>query len=252
MVTDQETPDSRPPLPGADLHIHLRGGMTVEKAVARQCATGLQIGVLKNLGRGWPIETDDQLAAFLDSVSGHPVFAGVQVNDRDWFIKRSAELLGRLDFVLADTMIMAMPDNDSTPVKLWMPELYSIPDPEAWMERYMTHNLRILAEPISILANPTYLPPAVAEHYETLWTDARMEQVIQAALDSQVALEIQARSQYPSDHFIRMAKSMGAVFSFGSNNFHDNPIDMSRCVSAVETFSLTPGDLYVPARPLLT
>jgi len=231
-----------------DYHVHLRGGMTVEKAIQRQAATGIKIGVLRNLGKGWPLETDDQLRAFVDGVEGRPVFVGVQVNDRDWMTKHSPQLLERLDYVLADTMIMPMPDDQNRPVKLWMPEKYTVDDPQAWMERYMRHNLRVLAEPVTILANPTYLPPPVADRYDELWTEERMRRVIRAAIDNHVALEINARSGLPHGRFIRMAKRMGAKFTFGSNNFDDKPIDMSRCFEAIDRYGLTKDDMYVPAR----
>jgi histidinol phosphatase-like PHP family hydrolase len=233
-------------LPFVDYHIHIRGGMTVEKAVDRQAVTGINSGVLENLGTGWPIVTDEQLKAFIDNAAGKPVYVGVQVNDRDWHTKHTPELLKRLDYVLADTMIMAMPNDDSPPVKLWMPELYKIDDPEAWMERYMRHNLRVLSEPISILANPTYLPPAVKSLYDKLWTDERMKQVIQKAVERGIALEIQAKSEFPKERFIRMAKQMGAKFSVGSNNFDDKSIDMTRCLDAIEKFGLTKDDLFLP------
>ncbi|MEA3366482.1 MAG: hypothetical protein U9R68_00035, partial [Planctomycetota bacterium] len=109
------------------------------------------------------------------------------------------------------------------------------------------HNLRVLSEPITILANPTWLPPAVKDKYDELWTEARMQKVIRAAIDHRVALEINARSGYPHDRFIRLAKTMGAKFSFGTNNFHDKPIDMSRCFEAIRRYGLTKDDMYVPA-----
>jgi hypothetical protein len=229
-----------------DFHVHLRGGMTAEKAVARQRDTGHRVGVLRNAGRNWPIDGDDALADFLDSVDGLPLLVGLQVNDRDWYTALNGRLLDRLDFVLADTMIMPMPEDTSTPVKLWMPELYTIDDPEAWMQRYLAHNLRVLAEPISILANPTYLPPAVQDLYDDLWTDDRMQQIIDAAVTNHVALEVPARSQFPGDRFITMAKGLGAQFSFGSNNFDDIPIDMSRCMDAIRRFGLTEEHLFLP------
>jgi hypothetical protein len=233
-------------IPVIDFHIHLRGGMTVEKAMNRQAVTGINSGVLRNIGKGWPIETDDQLREFLDRVDGQPVFVGVQVNDRDWMDAHSPELLKRLDYVLADTMIMPMPTDESEPVKLWIADEYTIDDPEAWMERYMRHNLRVLSEPITILANPTYLPPGVEEKYDQLWTDRRLRQIIQAAIDNQVALEINAGSGLPRDRFLRMAKQMGAKFTFGSNNFDDRPIDMSRCFEAIDRYGLSKQDMYVP------
>lgn len=235
-------------IPVIDFHVHLRGGMTLDKALTRQAITGINVGVLRNLGLGWPLETDDQLRAFLDRVKGQPAFVGVQVNDRGWHKKHDPALWHRLDYVLGDTMIMPMPDNDSAPVKLWMPDLYSIKDAQKWMERYMRHNLRVLAEPITILANPTYLPPPVEDRYDELWTDQRMQTIIRAAIANHVALEINARSGLPHDRFIRMAKEMGAKFSFGSNNFDDQPIDMSRYFEAIDRYGLTKEDMYVPAR----
>ena len=73
-----------------------------------------------------------------------------------------------------------------------------------------------------------------------------MRLVIQAAIDNDVALEINASSEWPHDRFINMAKQMGAKFTFGSNNFNDKPIDMTRCFEAIERYRLTKGDFYVP------
>lgn len=233
-------------IPLIDFHVHLRGGMTIEKAMDRQAVTGINIGVLRNLGAGWPLETDAQLREFLDAVTGRPIFVGVQVNDRDWHKKHAQELLARLDFVLGDTMIMPMPHDNSPPVKLFQPDQFTIDDPEVWMKRYVQHNLRVLAEPITILANPTWLPDSVAGQYDRLWTDERMRKIIQAAIDNHVALEINARSGYPHERFIRMAKQMGAKFSFGSNNFDDQHHDMSRCYEAIEKYGLDKNNLYVP------
>ncbi len=235
-------------VPVIDLHVHLRGGMTVEKAMDRQAVTGINVGVLRNLGTGWPLETDDQLRTFIDSVDDRPVFVGVQVNDRDWHKKHAPELLKRLDYVLADTMIMPMPNDDSPAVKLFQPDKFTIDDPETWMKRYVQHNLRVLAEPATILANPTWLPACVADRYDELWTDQRMQTIIQAAIDNHVALEINAGSGYPHERFIRLAKKMGAKFSFGSNNFDDRPHNMARCLGAIEKYGLTKDDMYVPGR----
>ena len=231
--------------PVIDYHVHLRGGMTAEKALERQAVTGMNVGVLRNLGKGWPLERDEQLREFLDRVDHRPLFVGVQVNDRDWHTQHAPELLERLDFILADTMIMPMPTDDDPPVKLFEPDQYTIEDPEDWMKRYVRHNLRVLAEPVTILANPTWLPPAVADQYDELWTDKRMRRVIQAAIDNHVALEINARSGYPHPRFIKLAREMDASFSFGSNNFDDKHHDMSRCMEAIAKYGLSKKNLYV-------
>lgn len=97
-----------------------------------------------------------------------------------------------------------------------------------------------------MLANPSWLPPAVEDLYGRLWTQERMEAVIAAAIENDVALEINARSGYPRDDFIRLAKEMGAKFTLGTNNFDDKPIDMSRCLEVIRKFDLRKGDFFVP------
>lgn len=236
----------------ADYHIHIRGGMTPEKASRRQEASGIRSGILENFGREWPLSNNLALATFMSGASsvranGNPLQIGLQVNDRDWYQRIDSGLLKRLDFILADTMIMGV-TADGKPCRLWLPGV-TIDDPEAWMEEYMRHNLRVLSEPISILANPTYLPPCISNRYDRLWTDVRMKQVIAKAVEKGIALEIQAGSNYPHPKFLKLAKEMGAKFSFGSNNFDDKTKSLSRWFEALESVDLRPSDLPAPKKP---
>ncbi len=236
-----------------DHHIHLRGGMTAHKAAERQQQSGIRSGVLENHGREWPLHDDASLAAFIDAAravqaDGRRLPVGIQVNDRDWYRQIGPALFARLDFVLADTMIMGT-GADGKPQRLWLPGL-TIDDPEAWMRDYLAHTLRILDEPVSILANPTYLPPCISNRYDQLWTEARMRQVIAKAVERGVALEIQAGSPYPKPVFLALAQSMGATFSFGSNNFDDAVKDPARWFEALRLLDLKPENLLMlPNRP---
>jgi hypothetical protein len=235
-----------------DYHIHIRGGMTLEKAAERQQQSGIQSAVLENFGREWPLADNAKLKEFIDTHSkpladGRRLPVGIQVNDRDWFTQIDPALRKRLDFVLADTMIMGV-TAEGKPRRLWLPGV-TIEDPAAWMEEYLAHNLRILDEPISILANPTYLPPCIAQLHDQLWTEDRMRQVIAKAVAKGVALEIQAGSDFPKPAFLKLAKQLGAKFSFGSNNFDDKTKDLSRWFEAIALLDLTPADLWVPKAP---
>ena len=232
-----------------DYHIHIRGGMTLEKAVQRQNQSGIKSAVLENFGREWPLSDNAKLKDFIDLHSqpqpdGRRVPVGIQVNDRDWFTRIDSAQRQRLDYVLADTMIMGV-TAEGKPRRLWLPGV-TIEDPETWMVEYLAHNLRILDEPISILANPTYLPPCIASRYNELWTEERMRQVIAKAVGKGIALEIQAGSDFPKPAFLKLAKSMGAKFSFGSNNFDDKTKDLARWFEAIEQLDLKPADCWSP------
>jgi hypothetical protein len=221
--------------------------MTREKAVLRQQHSGITSAVLENFGREWPLADNAKLKDFIDAhalagPNNKRVPVGIQVNDRDWFTRIDPALRRRLDFVLADTMIMGL-TAEGKPRRLWLPDV-TIDDPEAWMVEYMAHNLRILGEPVSILANPTYLPPCIARLYDQLWTEERMRQVIAKAVANGIALEIQAGSDFPKPSFLKLAKTMGAKFSFGSNNFDDKTKDLARWFDAIELLDLRPADLW--------
>jgi len=264
-----------------DWHIHIRGGMTPDKAVNRQMMSGIKSAVLENFGREWPLSNNFALAKFimdsrkLTSIPQYrdragelrfehdllislenityrkpdPLPVGIQVNDRDWYRQIDPRLYEQLDFVLADTMIMGV-TAEGKPQRLWLPDV-KIDDADAWMEEYMAHNLRILDEPVSILANPTYLPPCISNQYERLWTEDRMRQVIAKAIANNVALEIQAESPYPKPAFIRLAKQMGAKFCFGTNNSDDKAKDLSTWFNAIEQLDLRPSDIAeIKRRPL--
>lgn len=237
-----------------DYHIHIRGGMTLEKAVLRQEGSGIKSAVLENFGREWPLCDNAKLKAFIDVHSqpqpnGQRLPVGIQVNDRDWFKQIDPAQFKRLDYVLADTMILGL-TAEGKPRRLWLPDV-TIADPEAWMLEYLAHNLRILDEPISILANPTYLPPCIAHLYDQLWTEARMRQIISKSVAKGVALEVQAGSDFPKPAFLTLAKSMGAKFSFGSNNFDDKTKDLTRWFQAIALLDLQPADLASPKRATL-
>lgn len=224
-----------------DFHIHLRGGMTVEKALARERASGIASAFIANHGRGWEIDTNEKLNAFIDAAQaaalaeGRLIRVGAQVNDRDWYRQIDAATRSRLDFILADALIM---DGQ----KLW--EDFPMPDPEAWMERYFAHNMKILDEPITILANPTYLPKALESQWDKLWTDARLKALCTKAKEKGIALEVQAESpfqQYP--RYLKFARESGCLISLGTNNFNDKVLSLDTWFSALDALKLPPARL---------
>ncbi len=237
-----------------DFHIHIRGGMTPEMAAIREKAGGIRSCVLENFGREWPLKNSSDLDAFITrcqkvNIEGQPIRVGIQVNDRDWFKQIDRATFARLDYVLADTMIMGV-TQEGKPRRLWQADVM-IDDPEAWMQAYIQHNLRILDEPISILANPTYLPACIAHLYDTLWTDERMASIVSKAIAKGIALEAQLETKFARKRFLTKARRMGAVFSFGSNNFTEKTKNVGNWLMAVRLLNLQQKDILThPQKPV--
>ena len=240
-----------PSLDLRDYHIHLRGGMTAAMAYERERITGVRSGVLENIGREWPLNTNEKLDAFVKDVEEFNATLpeekrlkiGVQVNDRDWYEKIDPAIYARLDYVLADTMIMGKRP-DGSDERLWLlPKDYAV-DQDEWFERYFQHCMTVVSEPIDILANITYLPEFIADRYDELWTKERMTQLIQAAIDGGVALEIQAESQFPKPQFVKLALEMGAKISFGTNNFDPKLKNLDSWKRNFDAFHFTADQLW--------
>ena len=230
-----------------DWHLHIRGGMTPAMALERERASGIRSTAMENHGREWEIYDDAKLIAFakLSRQVNPEMPVGIQVNDRDWFKRISPETRAQFDYILADTMIMGkLPSGRDN--RLWM--VKEIPDPDRWMDDYFAHTMRILDEPISILANPTYLPEPLAGDYDRLWTESRMRAMIAKTVQKGIALEIQAGSPYPQPKFLKLAKEMGAKFSFGTNNFDPTPKDLSRWLEVITWLDLHGSDIWTPSK----
>ena len=71
--------------------------------------------------------------------------------------------------------------------------------------------------------------------------------MIDAAVKSAVAIEINARYKLPSEAFLRLAKAAGAKFTFGTNNGGANDLgDWSYPLEMQRNLGLTWKDMFVP------
>jgi hypothetical protein len=104
---------------------------------------------------------------------------------------------------------------------------------------------------VTILANPTYLPKCIAHLYDTLWSDKRMEQVITKSIAKGVALEVQLETKFARERFLRKAGEMGALFSFGSNNFTDKTKEVSNWLAAIRLLDLKQKDILTNPKKLV-
>jgi hypothetical protein len=233
--------------PLVDLHAHLKGGLTVDQVLALSRGTGMFLGLAANCGQGFPIQTDADAAAYVDSLAGQPVFVAMQAEGREWVTMFSKETRARFDYVFTDGMTWTNPAGRR--MRLWIPEETEVgPDEQAFMDLLVSKIVGILEdEPIDVYVNPTFLPPSIAGRYDALWTEGRMTKVIEAAVKSGVAIEINGRYRIPSERFLRLAKAKGAKFTFGTNNAGATDLgDWSYPLAMQKALGLTWKDMFVP------
>ena len=69
----------------------------------------------------------------------------------------------------------------------------------------------IAQEPVDVYGAPLFLPAALAGQRDAIWTEARQQQVIDAAVANHVAIEINGALRLPGEAFVRKAKAAGAT-----------------------------------------
>jgi histidinol phosphatase-like PHP family hydrolase len=246
--------------PLVDYHVHLDEQITLEKALEISQRRSVRFGIVEHAGkpglgyRGM-LSTDDDLRRWLDKLAGKPVYRGIQAEGLDWMECFSPALVAELDYVLQDALTVPQrvfrgTGGDEPLIKLWTPAARTIEDPQGFMDRYVDFHVELMRHaPIDILANPTFLPPAIAKDHAVLWTRERMEKVIEAALRYGVAIEINSRYRLPAETFLRIARKAGVKFSFGSNIHGPDVGQLDYCVEMARQLGLTRRDLFAPAPP---
>ena len=232
--------------PVVDYHVHLKGGLTIEEALRNSRRTGIQYGIAINCGIGFPVASDAGAAEFLAGMKGQPVFLAMQGEGREWVKLVSKQTIANFDYVFTDAMTFT--GDDGKRMRIWIKEeIGEIKDKQRFMDMYVNRILGVLNnEPIDIHANPTFLPEQIAAEYDELWTPERMQPVIEAAKENDVAIEINNRYRIPSAKFIVAAKKAGVKFSFGTNNSDKDLGRIEYGVQMVKECGLGWSDFFVP------
>ena len=231
--------------PLINYHIHLKGDLTLEKALEHSRETGVFYGIAANCGLKFPITNDQGIHDYLKKLEGQPCFVGMQAEGREWPTLFSKEAIAKFDYIFTDAMTIV--DHRGRRARLWMPEEVDIPDKQAFMELLVRTIEEILDnEPVDIYANPTYLPDVLVKEYDALWTPERLKRVIDAASRNGVAVEISNRLKLPKADFIRQAKQAGIKFTLGTNNVDAKLGREEYALQMIRQCKLTPGDMFLP------
>ena len=231
--------------PMIDYHVHLKGTLTLEDALAKSRRSGIYYGIAVNCGIGFPVNSDEGIYEFLESMQGQPVFVAMQAEGREWVNTFSREAIAQFDYVFSDALTFT--DDNGKRTRLWIKEDVDVQDKQAFMDMYVDRIQSVINdEPIDIFVNPTFLPEVIEDEYDALWTEERMLKVIDAAVANQVAIEINARYRIPSVTFIKLGKTRGVKFAFGTNNGDENFGNLEYCLDMLEECGLTNEDMFIP------
>jgi hypothetical protein len=231
--------------PLINYHIHLKGDLTLEKALAHSRASGVFYGIAANCGVKFPITNDQGIDDYVQKLEGQPCFIGMQAEGREWPTLFSKEAIAKFDYIFTDGMTIV--DHRGKRARLWIPEEVDIPDKQAFMELLVRTIENILDnEPVDIYANPTYLPDVIAKEYDTLWTPERLKRVIDAAARNGVAIEISNRLKLPKADFIRQARQAGIKFTIGTNNVDSNLGREEYALQMIRECDLSCHDMFLP------
>ena len=238
--------------PLVDLHAHLDNS-SLEKVLPLGRERHVRFGIVEHAGtreNKYPVvlSTDAELTAYLRMLDGKGVYKGVQAEWTDWMTCFSPAVLARLDYVLTDAM--TFPGKGGKRVKLWektAEDLVDMRNHEVFMDRFVEWHVQIMStEPFDILANASWLPDALMHEYETLWTERRIQKVLDAALKYGIAIEISSSYKLPHLALLKQARAAGVKFSFGSNGRYPNMGKLDYSIAMAKTLGLKTGDLFVP------
>jgi hypothetical protein len=239
------------PFPLTDLHIHLKGGFTIEDAVIKSKAENIRYGIVTNCGLGFPVHNDSQIDSVLLTFKDYPQFLlGMQAEGREWVNIFSRESMNRFDYVFTDGMTFT--DAKGRRNRIWMKNETWIDNEEEFMDYLVNTIARIIStEPINIYVNPTFLPEQMSARYDFFWTPERMDKVINAAKEHNIAIEINNRYKIPSIAFIARAKKAGVKFTVGTNNSNRDFSGAEYALEAIKKCGLTQDDFYQPVNKRL-
>lgn len=235
--------------PLMDLHVHLTGTFTIDQVMAIAKKTGVQFGIMANTGG--PVSDDAGLRRFIDSLKPYPVYFGLQPMSPGWSKSFSPETIKLLDYVLMDPQTIPNGNGYGETLRIWNFDTY-VDDPQKFMETYMNHNLEVIDnnEPLNIFGWPLFLPACIARDYYTLWTEERMQKIIEALKRKHLAVEINDIAHTPHEKFIGMAKEQGLKFTFGSDSRDEKAGRLDYCKYIAKKCDLKRDNFFFPKRAL--
>ena len=235
--------------PLMDLHVHLTPTFTINHVMDIAKKTGVQFGIMVN--PGGEVHDDASLKHFIDSLKTYPVYCGLQPMSPGWSKSFLPETIKLLDYVEMDPQPIPNGNGYGETLRIWNFDTY-VDDPEKFMETYMAHNLEVInnPEPLNIFGWPLFLPVCIARDYYTLWTEKRMQAIIDALKRRDIAVEINDMAHTPHEKNNQKTKEAGLKFTFGADSRNQIAGRLDYCKFIAKRCNLKREDFFIPKRAL--
>ncbi|MCP4231660.1 MAG: hypothetical protein GY771_16135 [bacterium] len=231
-----------------DLHIHTTmsdGEIGLKKAIRLAKRRKMLIGICDHISVYHQIYDDYAFEDYINELRRYDVLAGGEL-DINATIPVSEGNLKRLDYVSAGVHHF----KDTEGNEHYYFGGYPANDPEYVVEDYLGKTVAFLNKyDIDILVHPTLLPPQIHNYYTELWNDARVERLINCALDTDTALEISGHWKLPPKPILEYALEKGARFSTGSDAHHrGNLFNLEYPEKMVTEIGIPEDRIFIPVR----
>ena len=245
-VAEQLTMLNQEGFPVIDFHGHLKDVLTVDEITQHGRNHGFNYGISENCGLNFPVTDDASLIAYYERVKDEPVFNAMQCEGREWVTLFSPGPIAKYDYIFTDALTFT--DHRGRRMRLWIEDEVFVENEEQFMDMLVNKIVAILSqEPVDIYVNPTFLPEEINHNYDELWTAERMDTVIEALVNYDIALEINARYEIPGMEFIKRAKEAGVKFALGTNNAGEHDLGrLEYSIRAIREAGITPDDMFIP------
>lgn len=193
-----------------DMSVELDENLDLDACLEFYYRTGINIGVLLDSN-----EYDQ-----IEMLKTHPVFigAGEKINNSEF------------DYVIGPA--------GSYPEGL---------SGDAFMEAYIDSIIDDLEQKgLDVWSGATNLPEGLEEQRNLLWTESRMNRVIEAAVANEVAIEIDNHARLPGLDFINLAGEKGAKFTYAHLGVPDGMGEMDYIFQVIEHCKLEYKDVFIP------
>lgn len=205
-----------------DLHLHSTfsdGKGTVETMVETARQRGIQIALSDHYSDPYGMKGDEALARYLDALDQHPIYRAVEL-DLGMEQSMSPENRARLDYCVGS--LHQVRDEEGRAFK---PERASAESMRRYMELAVAQIVRGFRTGLhGMIGHPTFLPELPREGQDELWEPRYRAQIIEAALESGVALELSTRYRAPNETLVREAFAAGVRFAVASDGHYPEAI----------------------------